>query len=491
MNRIFSFLPAVVLGGLLVLAFEPFNFFIIPFIIFPCLFFILKKTNAPWLNAFLFGFSFFSIGLYWLILCIVNYGGASWFSALTLCLLFYIFLGLFFLPFALIKKNAFAHAIILLILLEIIREYLFTGFPWLSLGFSQVSNPLINQYFSVIGSHGITMIILLISALSFKVIEHKNKKVIPVIGIFIIILLNFMLSLTQPQPDNETKLKISLLQGNVSQDIKWNQDTIMHQIESYLDLLDSAKGDLIVFPETAIPLLYANYPSDFLQRINQKIKTNKTIILGSILEIDGNYLNSAVIKNDKEDQFYFKQHLVPFGEYFPLSNYLGFVYRKILNIPFSNLTPSKIENELIAYDNFYLGLNICYEDIFKASYDEFLPQANLFINLTNDAWYDRSPAAHQHIQIAQARAMEFNRPIVRATNTGVTAYINNKGKIINSLPTFSRDILEIEVIPKSLPSLFSKFGYFPLYILLLMIALCDKFKSFPLLNSKKKVKSQS
>ncbi len=334
------------------------------------------------------------------------------------------------------------------------------------------------------------MIILLISALSFKVIEHKNKKVIPAIGIIIIILVNFMLSLTQPQPDNETKLKISLLQGNVSQDIKWNQDTVMHQIESYLDLLDSAKGDLIVFPETAIPLLYANYPSDFLQRINEKIKTNKTIILGSILEIDGNYLNSAVIKNDKEDQFYFKQHLVPFGEYFPLSNYLGFVYRKILNIPFSNLTPSKIENELIAYDNFYLGLNICYEDIFKASYDEFLPQANLFINLTNDAWYDRSPAAHQHIQIAQARAMEFNRPIVRATNTGVTAYINNKGKIINSLPTFSRDILEIEVIPKSLPSLFSKFGYFPLYILLLMIALCDKFKSFPLLNRKKKVKSQ-
>ena len=135
-------------------------------------------------------------------------------------------------------------------------------------------------------------------------------------------------------------------------------------------------------------------------------------------------------------------------------------------------------------------MNICYEDIFKASYDEFLPQANLFINLTNDAWYDRTPAAHQHIQIAQARAMEFNRPIVRATNTGVTAYINNKGKIINSLPTFSRDILEIEVIPKSLPSLFSKFGYFPLYILLLMIALCDKFKSFPLLNRKKKVKSQ-
>jgi apolipoprotein N-acyltransferase len=181
-------------------------------------FLFLKKQTAPWLNAFLFGFSFFSIGLYWLILCIVNYGGASWFSALTLCLLFYIFLGLFFLPFALIKKNAFAHAIILLTLLEIIREYLFTGFPWLSLGFSQVSNPLINQYFSVIGSHGITMTILLISALSFKVIERKNKKVIPAIGIIIIIILvNFMLPLTQPQPDNETKLKISLLQGNVGQ----------------------------------------------------------------------------------------------------------------------------------------------------------------------------------------------------------------------------------------------------------------------------------
>jgi len=86
--------------------------------------------------------------------------------------------------------------------------------------------------------------------------------------------------------------------------------------------------------------------------------------------------------------------------------------------------------------------------------------------------------------------MEFNRPIIRATNTGVTAYINNKGEIINSLPTFSRDVLEIEVVPKSMPTVFSKFGYFPLYVFLLMIALCNKFKSFPLLKRKKKVKSQ-
>ena len=490
MTRIVSFLPAIILGGLLVLAFKPFNLLFIPFIVFPILFFILKKTESPLINAFLFGFSFFSIGLYWLIFCIVNYGGASWFSAIIICLLFYIFLGLFFLPFALIKKNAFAHAIILFTLLEIIREYLFTGFPWLSLGFSQVSNPFINQYFSIVGSHGITMIILLISALGFKVIENKNKKVFPTIGIMIIILVNFIFSLHEDTPDNEKKLKISLLQGNVSQDTKWNENTVMHQIEGYLNLLDSAKGDLIIFPETAIPLLYANYPNYFHQKINEKIKSNKTIILGSILEIDGNYLNSAVIKSEKEDQFYFKKHLVPFGEYFPLSNYLGFIYRKILNIPFSNLTPSRIENQLIRYDNFYLGLNICYEDIFKASYDVFLPQANLFINLTNDAWYDRSPAAHQHVQIAQARAMEFNRPIIRATNTGVTAYINKKGEIVNSLPTFSEGVLEIEVLPNNLPSLFSKFGYFPLYIFLLIIALCEKFKSFPLLNRKKKVKSK-
>ena len=118
-----------------------------------------------------------------------------------------------------------------------------------------------------------------------------------------------------------------------------------------------------------------------------------------------------------------------------------------------------------------------------------MPDVHLFINLTNDAWYDRSPAAHQHLQIAQARALEFKRSVLRSTNTGVTAHINNNGLIKDTLPIFTAGILETEVILKRNKSFYADYGYLPLIILILIILLRHKLCMFPLLNIKKKVKS--
>ena len=182
--------------------------------------------------------------------------------------------------------------------------------------------------------------------------------------------------------------------------------------------------------------------------------------------------------------------MVPFGEYFPLTEYFGFLYEKILDIPFSNLTPPEIKNNVININDVNVGLNICYEDIFKTSYDKF-NEADLFINLTNDAWYDRSPAAHQHLQIAQARAMEYQKPIVRATNTGVTAYIDANGTIQNQLPIFTTGVLELSAQTNESKTIFAKYGYIPLYIILFFMFFANKVTSSTLLKVKKKVKSQS
>ena len=134
-----------ILGALSIFSFAPFNFYFLQFVIFVTLFYLLKNSKNLYISSLFFGFGFFSTGLYWLIPCIVNYGGASWMSATLLCGTFFCFLSLFFIPLSLIKRYGALAAISSLILLEILREYLLTGFPWLSLGFSQVDNILINM----------------------------------------------------------------------------------------------------------------------------------------------------------------------------------------------------------------------------------------------------------------------------------------------------------------------------------------------------------
>lgn len=480
---------ASLVGASLVLSFSPFGLYFFPFVLFPYFFYLINKFNHHKSLIFAFGFSFFSVGLYWLIPCIVNYGGASWVVAIILCAIFYLFLSLFFTPFLLTKKFGLLTSISFFSLFEVAREYVFTGFPWLSIGFSQTNNPLLNNYFSFFGSNGVTLIVLIISYYILQCFIKPFEKAQSIGIIVLLVSLNFLLPFFEDDSSAQDRINVSLVQGNIHQSIKWDKDSTQEQINKYTKLLKEAKGDLIIFPETTIPMLYRNYPDSFKSEINAKVIDGKTVIIGSIIKKNDKFLNGAVVSDNEQKQIYFKKHLVPFGEYYPLSKYLGFVYTKILDIPFSNLSPPIISNKIITYKDLNLGLNICYEDIFKSSYDQFMPDVHLFINLTNDAWYDRSPAAHQHLQIAQARALEFKRSVLRSTNTGVTAHINNNGLIKDTLPIFTAGILETEVILKRNKSFYADYGYLPLIILILIILLRHKLCMFPLLNIKKKVKS--
>ena len=283
---------ACLFGSLFIFSFLPFDLFFLPYLIFPTFFFILDRNNKRVLITLLFGFFFFSTGLYWLILCLNNYGGASLAIAVIICSIFYVFLSLFFLPFAFFKKLSLLSAIALFIFLEIVREYLFTGFPWLSIGFSQTNNHLVNNYYEIIGSHGVSLIVLVISALLYVSVVNKRKRNLSLFLIAFIISINFLIHLFKPEPAIEDdNLNISLLQGNISQAIKWDSDTIEEQINVYVDLLNQAKGEVIIFPETAIPLLYKNYPKNFSNAVENKINENKSVIIGSIFEDNGHYLN--------------------------------------------------------------------------------------------------------------------------------------------------------------------------------------------------------
>jgi len=235
MTSSLHYIWACLLGSLFVFSFLPFDLYFLPYLIFPTFFFILDQSGKKLAASLLFGFFFFTTGLYWLILCINNYGGASLTNAIIICSIFYVFLSLFFLPFVFFKKLSLLSAIGLFIVLEIVREYIFTGFPWLSIGFSQTNNPLVNNYYQMIGSHGVSLLVLLISALLYISFRDKNKRKLSLFIIALIISTNFLIDLyKQESTSDDNDLNISLLQGNVNQAIKWDTNTLEEQINVYI-----------------------------------------------------------------------------------------------------------------------------------------------------------------------------------------------------------------------------------------------------------------
>jgi apolipoprotein N-acyltransferase len=469
------------LGSASIFSFAPYQFFFLPIIIFLSYFFLLEKSKNRITATFFFGFGYFFVGLYWLIPCLVNFANTPITIAIFGHAMLASFLALFFLPLA-YRKNIFS-AILLFTGFEIIRAYIFTGFPWLSIGFSQTINPFVNNYISWVGVHGTTFITLIIAALLLNYLKNRSKHHLFII--LIIFIIGYLISQLNFIQKNNTFQKYSLIQGNISQDVKWDLETIDNQVNKYKSLLENTKGDILIFPETTLPLIFNNYPEHFLASLNNKILHNKNeIILGSLVTENSQYFNAAIILSENKKEFYKKEHLVPFGEYLPFEKYLQSLYKNILNIPFSSLSKPDHESKTYLVGKHHARLNICYEDIFSKTYHA--DKAEIFINLTNDAWYGKSPAASQHVQIAQTRALEFGRPILRATNTGETTYIDEKGHIVNRLKPFQQGILEIEA--------YGTHGHTPFYylkdigILIIIFTVFLSQKIFPLLYRKLKSK---
>jgi apolipoprotein N-acyltransferase len=240
-------------------------------------------------------------------------------------------------------------------------------------------------------------------------------------------------------------------------------------LKKYKDLIFQAQGELIILPETSIPLIYQKIPISFMQSLQEKMNATKSkIILGAIYKENSQYFNSAVYLHDNSINLYHKYHLVPFGEYIPLRPLLKFVYENWLQIPFNDLSRGTKKQALFKFNNNQIAANICYEDVFGNEIIRPFPNATMLVNLSNDAWYGQSNAAFQHLQISQARAIETGRMMLRATNTGATAIINEKGEIISHLPHFDVGILEGYAQGYEGETPYSKYGNYLIVLLSIM-----------------------
>jgi apolipoprotein N-acyltransferase len=247
------------------------------------------------------------------------------------------------------------------------------------------------------------------------------------------------------------------VQGNVEQDVKFDPASREDSFRLYTGLVDASRGRLVVLPESAFPVFADEVPEAVLVHLMRTATARRGEVLAGMFTAEPplpgrqamRYYNSVVSLGQGDVQLYRKRHLVPFGETIPLEPIVGWLIRSVLAIPLSDQTPGETAQPPMSAAGERVAVNICYEDAFGAELRAGAAAATLLVNVTNDAWYGRSLAAEQHNQIAAMRALESGRPLLRATNTGITSAIGHDGREIARLPWFTRGILEVEVAGRS------------------------------------------
>jgi apolipoprotein N-acyltransferase len=254
----------------------------------------------------------------------------------------------------------------------------------------------------------------------------------------------------------------TIVQGGISQDRKWLAEQRPLTLDLYRQSLGShADSDLVVWPEVALPYTIDQVES-YLDALQEELAAAEQALLLGILERDGELVyNSLLMLGGEQRQFYRKRHLVPFGEFFPVPDFVR-EWMRLMSLPHSDMTPGAPEQALLSMpDGTKLAAVICYEDAYGAEQLFAFPAAELLINVSNDAWFGDSIAPHQHLQIARVRAREVGRFVVRATNNGISAFIGPRGELLRTAPQFRYATLTMEVVPMAGATPYSVVGNWP------------------------------
>ncbi|WP_455199095.1 apolipoprotein N-acyltransferase, partial [Kaarinaea lacus] len=462
---------SALMGGLLPLAFAPVNLYPLA-IISPAILFWLWLESTPrraFALGYLYGLGFFGVGVSWVAVSFYRFGNMGITLSTIATLLFVFFLALFPAALGWLSRRYFgrlnqtACLIMFLpagwVLFEWIRGWIFTGFPWLHLGNSQTDSPLAGLA-PVIGVYGISWATAFSAGvLTWVWLGSSRQRIAGLSAVIVLWLVSGLLTFVEWSTDKGEPLTASLIQGNVPQNLKWRPDQRRPTIDMYTRYSrERWDKDIIIWPETAMPAFY-HQAEGYLKGLAREASLNggATLLMGLPVvdtEDPDHYYNSVVrvggdVRNGEEQatQFYFKSHLVPFGEYIPLKFLLGNLL-DILKVPMADFSRGDEDQPLLTVAGHSLGVSICYEDVFGEEVIRGLPEASLLVNVSNDAWFGDSLAPHQHLQMARMRTMETARPMLRATNNGVSAIIDHRGKIQSVSPQFVETVLDGEVQPR-------------------------------------------
>jgi apolipoprotein N-acyltransferase len=478
---------AALLGAATVLGFAPFYLYPLPVLTLAALFLLWQQAPTPRAAALLgygFGLGFFGAGVSWVYVSMHEFGYMPVPLAGTATLLFCAILALFPAMAGWLQARLDGPRWVRLLLsmpaiwmgLEWVRGWLFTGFPWLVIGYAQAPFGELAGYAPILGVYGISLLMALtagalVQALGFWRGGAKKAFAGTLAAVTLLWgsgagLLN--VNWTQPAAG---PVAVSLVQGNVRQDLKWREEQMRRSLDLYASLADGARGRLVVMPETALPIFYTGTENGYLTLLEGMMRArNADLLVGMPArgQAPREYYNAMVALGTSGTQIYRKLHLVPFGEYVP--PLFGFI-NQLMVIPLSNFSRGSPDQPPLKLAGEKVAVNICYEDVFGEEIIRPLPEATLLINTSNDAWFGDSWAPWQHLQKAQMRALETGRYHLRATNTGVTAIIDEKGRVAAKIPQFEVGVLEGQARGFTGATLYVRWGNGPaLGLMLLMLA---------------------
>lgn len=480
-NRsLYPHILALALGVISVFGFAPYYIFLIP-IAALCLLFMLWHQAASPKAAFRLGFAYglglYIVGIYWIYISLHDFGGMPWWFAsfCTFCLcafmaFFPALVGYFSKKFGMLWLSA----PVLWGLSDWIRGWIFTGFPWLTLGYSQVPHSPLAGFMPIIGVYGVSVVTALIAALlaTWVIKPSLAFKRNSIAAITLILVLGGVLKVVEWTSPAGAPIDVALVQGNIAQDVKWSPENAQRTIDQYLGMTTASHADLIVLPETALPVIASQLDSSVKEVLTDHAKHNQGGIVVGMVEYSENlaentqeYFNSALCFGCALDVSYRKNHLVPFGEFIPFKKIFGWIYRDWLNMPLSDLSRGGKVQANMKVAGQKIAMNICYEDVFGEEIARNNKNSTLMINISNDAWYGNSYAADQHMQFSQARALENGRMMLRATNTGATAAIDQHGYVLAHAPHFAKTTLDVVAQGLTGITLYQRWGNWPFIVI--------------------------
>ena len=479
-------LPAGCLAGALtVLGFAPFHAAPLPILCLALLFWQWSRASTPkraLYYGWAFGLGFFLAGVSWIYVSLHTFGAMPLPLAALATLLFCVFLALFPAAAGYAVARSRRAPVVQLVLLapacwvlaEWVRSWIFTGFPWNSAGYSQIPGSPLAGFAPVAGIYSVSLALAVVAGCAALLVmrwrELKSLARTALVTAIGVAAGGFALLQIQWTAPTGAPVTVSLIQGNVAQDMKWRQDRLRATLDTYARLTLASNAQLTVLPETALPLFLHQIPPDYLDLLAAHVKQNRGDLLFGVVDREpgGGYYNTAVSVGTSPVQHYRKSHLVPFGEFIPLRPLLAWIVN-ILAIPMQDFSRGAVDQPPLAIAGQRVAVNICYEDVFGEEIIRQLPQTTLLVNISNVAWFGRSIAPEQHLQISQARALETGRYMLRATNTGMTAVINPRGEVEQAAAQFQTTVLTHAVQGYQGVTPYVRWGNYPVLIMLVLM----------------------
>jgi apolipoprotein N-acyltransferase len=478
-----EFLCLFAAGSLITLSLAPFNYWPLALLAMIVLHLALADATprqGMWRAAY-FATGLQISGNFWVYVSMHEHGGANEFLASIMTLGLCLFLASWLLPLGYfytrsIRDKKYGKTLgfaAFWIFSEWLKTSLLTGFPWLFLGYSQLHAPL-HDWAPVIGTFGISFILSYSAAvISTALITRK----IPTETAMVIVLWLMPLLLANiewTQKKNDKAYSVALIQPNIDLEDKWDPDN-REPIMNYFRQItrDLKNTDLVIWPETALPDLYHNIP-DYLAEIDAIANDNNSAVIMGIASKwyhdDEPVYHNSIVAMGKGSGLYHKQKLVPFGEFVPLEEWLrGLI--QFFDLPMSQFSAGLDNQDPLKAHDLVIMPYICYEVVYPDFVAQSAGAADILLTVSNDAWFGTSIGPLQHMQMAQMRALETGRYMIRDTNNGVTAVINHNGDSIAELPQFKRQVLKADVYAYQGLTPVARYGTLPVVIFSMVILL--------------------